>query len=184
MAGPRGIHELDALVVASQPPVEIRPAGTRRASTVGCVRRSAGHSSAWSIDLDEGLQAGHDWSIDVRFASEARQEKAEVEASIKGKKRDMEEIHESTAARIKVENAMQTFPKGGSLAAIASYAKVSSNVAKGVLHDLLLRKVVQEWQVQGARQTVVRRIHPAGNGREAQDRSRSGKSSRHPDKSG
>lgn len=107
---------------------------------------SAGHSSAWSLDVDEGLQGGG-WSVDVRFASEARTEKAEAEASVKGKKRDMEAIQASTAARIKVQDALRKFPRGGTLSDIAAVAKVSNKLAKGVLVDMVLGKAVIDWEV-------------------------------------
>jgi hypothetical protein len=59
----------------------------------------------------------------------------------------MEAIQASTAARIKVQDAMQKFPRGGTLSDIAAVAKVSNKAAKGVLHDLVLGEAVIEWAV-------------------------------------
>lgn len=104
---------------------------------------SAGHSSAWAVDVDEGLQSGHQWETSIRYASEAREEKQEAQASVKQQKRDMADIAKQNASRAKVEAALKAFPEGSTASDIAAKAKVSNAVAKGVLLDLLERKVVE-----------------------------------------
>lgn len=108
---------------------------------------SAGHSSAWALNVNEGLRDGSEWSVDVMYASEAREQQAEVEASQKTNKRDRESIAAQTANRQKIQDALRKFPKGGTASDISASAGVAFNKAKGILHDLALGETVRECAV-------------------------------------
>jgi hypothetical protein len=59
----------------------------------------------------------------------------------------MENIATENANRNKIEAALKTFQTGSTESDIAAKAKVSNKVAKGVLLDLVERKVVAECTV-------------------------------------
>lgn len=111
---------------------------------------SAGHSSAWAVDVDEGLQTGHVWETSVRYASEAREEREQASASAKLMKREIEDVAKQTANRLKIERALEAFPAGGTVSDIAAKAKLPFSTAKGVLMDLDDRGVVSSSKVTKA----------------------------------
>ena len=108
---------------------------------------SAGHSSAWALDVDEGLQDGHDWTVDVRFASEAREEKEQAKSVKRQRESERREIETDTRNRIKVQNALRLFPDGATITDVSGAASVAKGTSKAILAKMVMAGTVRECRV-------------------------------------
>jgi hypothetical protein len=68
---------------------------------------SAGHSSAWAVDVDEGLSTGHRWDVSIRPASDARRERDERDASEAQDRKEAVDAQIREKNRAKILNTMR-----------------------------------------------------------------------------
>lgn len=111
---------------------------------------SAGHSSAWAVDVDEGLGTSHQWSVTVQYASEARKQQQDAAACRRLRRGQDVQAQKQSTARAKVADALKKFPNGGTKTDIAAVARVSKDVATGVLTDMQQEGTVSECRISKA----------------------------------
>ncbi len=117
---------------------------------------SAGHSSLWGLDIDEGANnaaQGRQWNVRVIPSSEVRA----VEKELRQSERKRRDLDSGQADVEKVLRALQQFPAGETLRNIRCAAGVGEDKARAILFDLMRQGLVEECGVHKSDRKTPRR---------------------------
>ena len=119
---------------------------------------SAGHSSAFALDINEGLRSDAQWSVKILSATEAREEQAGKQPSKKSRNRKSKECAQDETGQ-KVINALREFHEAATTTDIAAVAGVPKLFA-----TLLLRKLVASGDVVFLKAAIKKANHQCYDG--------------------
>ncbi|MFQ5734764.1 MAG: bifunctional DNA primase/polymerase [Planctomycetaceae bacterium] len=112
---------------------------------------SAGHSSLWGVDVDEGTpqdEGGRRWDVEILTASEAYAQRAEARQDIAEHRRRHQQDARHERQRESVLEALRAFPDGETPRVIRESAGVSGNVAMKHLATLVEEGLAEECTVK------------------------------------
>lgn len=101
---------------------------------------SAGHSSLWGVNVDEGTSqdaGGRRWDVEVMPASEAYSDRSDAEREAKERRREQERQRKFLRHREAVWQAVLRHPEGETSKVLRTEAKLIAENFQLVIHDLV-----------------------------------------------
>jgi hypothetical protein len=108
---------------------------------------SAGHSAAYAIDVDEGLQPSHAWNVTFRYASEARGSRARAAHAAREQEKAAAREATITNNRAAIMKAFKRYPDGETANVLRAEAGMSGDSFKPAVMDLIDDGLVETFEI-------------------------------------